>query len=216
MYPCLWLFCRSCILEWVCYYAYSHCLFSGLKDPGYHYGITCVSHQHASPEVSGISVLHHLRIRPNNTVILFAILPCFPFVCKPHLPWVAAVGFWIDLRRIILYLNLEPFEAESAPFTSKLLYAHNFFSLHNNHVRQLLWNGISFIRTRGRSFPGDSNVQPHQNFIIFSKLFLHFTSLQFQEWQCLLQVHQSWHQNTLELKVHTAPVQRGNPRIPTS
>lgn len=153
MYPCLWLFCRSCILEWVCYYAYSHCLFSGLKDPGYHYGITCVSHQHASPEVSGLSVLHHLRIRPNNTVILFAILPCFPFVCKPHLPWVAAVGFWIDLRRIILYLNLEPFEAESAPFTSKLLYAHNFFSLHNNHVRQLLWNWYFIYQDQGKIIP---------------------------------------------------------------
>lgn len=168
MYPCLWLFCRSCILELMCWYAHSRCLFSGLKDPGYHYGITRVSHQHASPEVSGISVLHHLRIRPNNTVILFAILPCLSYVCKPHLPWVATVGFWTDLRRIILYLNLELFEAESVPFTSQLLYAHDFFSLHNNPVRQVLWNQYLICKDQGKIIPWEqqcsapSDLHPFQ------------------------------------------------------
>jgi len=65
------------------------------------------------------------------------------------------------------------------------------------------------MKTRGRLFLGDSNVQPHQNIILFNKSFLCFTSLQLQAWHCTYS-HHSWYQNTSELKVHTAPVQRGN------
>lgn len=36
----------------------------------------CVVSHHASTEVNGISVLNHLRIRSDNSVILFVILPC--------------------------------------------------------------------------------------------------------------------------------------------
>lgn len=83
------------VILWVMYFGMNALIrtfmlsFLSLKDPGYQYGITRISHQHASPEVSGISFftsvfLHHLRIRPDNAVILFVVLPCLSYICKPY------------------------------------------------------------------------------------------------------------------------------------
>lgn len=67
VYPCI-----CTVILWVIYFVMSVLMCAFMLsflwfNLGYQYGTTRVSRLRSSPEVSRTSVLHHLRIGPNNT-----------------------------------------------------------------------------------------------------------------------------------------------------